>query len=122
MYKMLPAIQVNWTKPFFDRKRLRGGTFKLTREMESEEYDMPDFQFFYTILSAIHWRHHNGYLKLYTDTPGLEFLRKYGLTDIYDEINIRYLDMYSKSNVDAAHFFTSGPRLDFTSKVTNLVT
>ena len=105
---MLPAIQVNWTKPFFDRKRLRGDTFKIVREMESVEYDMPDFQFFYSILSAIHWKHHNTSLKLYTDTPGMEFLKKYNLTDLYDEIDTRFLDMYSKSKVDAAHFFTSG--------------
>lgn len=105
---MIPAIQVNWTKPYFDKQRLRGDVFKLTRELESQTYDMPDYQIFYTMLSAYHWRKNNGTLKLYTDSIGLEFIQQFYLTELYDEIDIKFLNGYSKTNVDAARYWTSG--------------
>jgi hypothetical protein len=105
---MLPAIQVNWTKPYFDRSRLRGETFKLTRELESSTYDMPDYQIFYTMLSAIHWKQNNGSLKLYTDSIGLDFIHQFNMSELYDEIDINFLNGYSKTNIDSARFWTSG--------------
>ena len=105
---MLPAIQVNWTKPYFDKQRLRGECFKITREIENDTYDMPDYQIFYTMVSAIHWRNNNGSLKLYTDSIGLEFIQQFYMNELYDEIDIKFLNGYSKTNIDAAQFWTSG--------------
>ena len=51
----MKAIHVNWTKPFFERHRLRGHGFETTRSIQSDCYDQPDYKVLYTILSAIQW-------------------------------------------------------------------
>jgi hypothetical protein len=102
----MKAIHVNWTKPFFERHRLRGHGFRTTREIQSDTYDVPDYQILYTILSALRWKHHNGPIKLYTDSIGLSFYKQLGITDLYDEINIDFLN--NLKDVDPALFWTSG--------------
>jgi hypothetical protein len=102
------AIHVNWTKPFFERHRLRGHGFESTRSISSDCYDQTDHQVLYTILSAVHWNLHNGPIKLYTDSIGLEFYQQFGILDMYDEVDINFLNAYSKSNIDSAYFWTSG--------------
>lgn len=104
---MMRAIHVNWTKPYFERHRLRGHGFEITRQLNSKEYDQPDYQILYTILSAWHWRK-NGPIDLYTDTVGYNFYEELGLLDLYDNVNINFLDGYSKTNIDPAYFWTSG--------------
>jgi hypothetical protein len=101
----MKAIHVNWTKPFFERHRLRGHGFKIQRELSSD-YDQPDYQLLYTILSILRWKQLNGPIKLYTDTTGLNFYKQYDIDYLYDEINIEVLNNYAE--VDAAHFWTSG--------------
>ena len=105
---MMKAIHVNWTKPYFDRHRLRGHGFESTRNLKGECYNQPDYQVLYTILSAKHWQLKNGPIKLYTDSIGLEFYRQFNIHHLYDEIDINFLNGYSKSNVDPAYFWTSG--------------
>lgn len=102
------AIHVNWTKPFFERHRLRGHGFETTRSMKSDCYDQPDYQILYTILSVIYWKRLNGPIKLYTDSIGLEFYQQFGISDLYNEIDIDFLNNYSKTNIDPAFFWTSG--------------
>lgn len=102
------ALHVNWTAPFFNRARLRGHGFQITKDLKGECYDQPDYQIFYTILSAHHWKLHNGPIKLYTDTVGLEFYRQFNLDKLYNEIDIRFLNNYTKSKIDPALFWTSG--------------
>jgi hypothetical protein len=104
----MKGIHVNWTKPFFQRQDLRGYGFLTTRKIKSTTYDQPDYQIFYTILSAIHWKKHNGPIKLYTDSIGLSFMQQFRMAELYDEINIQFLNGYSKSNVNPAQFWTSG--------------
>jgi hypothetical protein len=101
----MKAIHVNWTKPFFHKDRLRGHGFKIQREL-SNEYDQPDYQILYTILSILRWKELNGPIKLYTDTIGLKFYDTNGISKLYDEINTDVLDSYNE--VDAAYFWTSG--------------
>ncbi len=102
------AIHVNWTKPFFERHRLRGHGFESTRSIDSECYNQTDHQILYTMLSAVHWNLHNGPIKLYTDSIGLEFYQQFGMADMYSEVDINFLNAYSKTNIDAAYFWTSG--------------
>jgi hypothetical protein len=102
------AIHVNWTKPFFHRDRLRGHGFNTTRELKSETYDQPDYQILYTMLSVVHWKELNGPIKLYTDSVGLAFYQQFRIPELYDWIDINFLNGYSKTDVDPAHFWTSG--------------
>jgi hypothetical protein len=60
------------------------------------------------MVSAANWKKHNGPIKLYTDSIGASFYQRFGLLDLYDEVDINFLNGYSKSNVDAAYFWTSG--------------
>lgn len=104
----MKAIHVNWTKPYFHRERLRGHGFEITRNLKSKYYDQPDHQIFYTLLSIAHWKAHNGPIKLYTDTVGLAFYQQFKIPELYDEVNISFLNGYSKTKVDPAYFWTSG--------------
>jgi hypothetical protein len=102
------AIHVNWTKPYFDRHRLRGHGFEATKAFTSKTYDQPDYQVLYTMLSAIRWKKHNGPIKLYTDSIGLSFYQQFHIPELYDDIDINFLNNYSKTNIDPAFFWTSG--------------
>ena len=104
----MKAIHVNWTKPFFEKDRLRGHGFETIKNIESETYTQPDYQLLYTILSALNWKKYNGPIKLYTDSIGASLYQRFGLLDLYDEIDINFLNNYSKSDIDAAYFWTSG--------------
>ncbi len=104
----MKAIHVNWTKPFFEKDRLRGHGFEAIKNIKSETYTQPDYQLLYTILSALNWKKYNGPIKLYTDSIGASFYQRFGLLDLYDEIDIKFLNNYSKSDIDAAYFWTSG--------------
>jgi hypothetical protein len=104
----MKAIHVNWTKPYFERHRLRGYGFKTTRDIPSSTYDQPDYQILYTILSILYWKLHNGPIKLYTDSVGAAFYQQFNILDLYDEVNINFLNGYSKTNIDPAYFWTSG--------------
>ncbi len=101
----MKAVHVNWTKPFFERHRLRGHGFKIQRELDYI-YNQPDYQVLYTILSILRWRLHNGPIKLYTDKVGLQFYKSIGIDSLYDEIDTNVLENYK--DVDPAHFWTSG--------------
>tara|TARA_B100000780_G_scaffold49221_1_gene30515 strand:- start:4459 stop:5427 length:969 start_codon:yes stop_codon:yes gene_type:complete len=104
----MKAIHVNWTKPFFEKHRLRGHGFETLKNLKSETYNQLDYQILYTMVSAANWRIHNGPIKLYTDSIGASFYQRFGLLDLYDEVDISFLNGYSKSNIDAAYFWTSG--------------
>ena len=58
----MKAIHVNWTKPFFEKDRLRGHGFETIKNIKSETYTQPDYQLLYTILSALNWKKYNGAL------------------------------------------------------------
>lgn len=102
----MKAIHVNWTAPFFEKHRLRGHGFQITRDLEAQTYDVPDYQVLYTILSALRWKHHMGSVKLYTDSIGLSFYKQLGIVGLYDEINTEVLN--NLTEVDPAYFWTSG--------------
>ena len=91
----MKAIHVNWTKPFFERNRLRGHGFESIKNLKSETYDQLDSQLLYTMLSAANWKKYNGNIKLYTDSIGASFYQRFGLLDLYDEIDINFLNGYS---------------------------
>jgi hypothetical protein len=102
----MKGVFVNWTKPYVERKRLRGHAFKVYREMNSDVYTTTDEEILYTILSVGYWRKFNGPTKLYTDKEGLRYYVKNNMVDLWDEIDINTLEGYNE--VDAAQFWTSG--------------
>jgi len=104
----MKAIHVNWTKPYFNRHRLRGHGFESIKNLHSETYNQLDSQLLYTMLSALYWKKNNGPIKLYTDSVGASFYQRFGLLDLYDEVDIKFLNNYSKTNIDPAYFWTSG--------------
>ena len=104
----MKAIHVNWTKPFFEKHRLRGHGFEIIKNLQSTTYNQLDSQLLYTMVSAANWKRSNGKIKLYTDSVGASFYQRFGLLDLYDEVDINFLNGYSKSSIDAAYFWTSG--------------
>lgn len=102
----MKAIHVNWTAPFFHKERLRGHGFSITKDLNSIEYSIPDYQILYTILSILRWKLHNGPIKLYTDSIGLNYYKTIGIDALYDDINTEFLD--NLTGVDAAYYWTSG--------------
>ncbi len=104
----MKAIHVNWTKPFFEKHRLRGHGFELIKNLDTQTYTQLDYQLLYTMISALNWQKYNGPIKLYTDSVGASFYQIFNLLDLYDEVDIKFLNNYSKSNIDAAYFWTSG--------------
>ena len=104
----MKGIHVNWTKPYFERKRLRGHGFEIMKNSTSETYELTDFQIMYTMASIVEWKQFNGPVKLYTDTVGANYYQSLGILGLYDEVDVNFLNGYSKGNVDAAYFWTSG--------------
>ena len=101
----MKAIHVNWTKPYFEKHRLRGHGFESTKNLKSSTYTQLDYQILYTILSIVSWKKHNGPIKLYTDSIGAAFYQRFGLLDLYDEVDIRFLNNYSKTNILTLRIF-----------------
>jgi len=106
----MKAIHVNWTAPFFHRERLRGHGDMSAPKKTEETYNIPDYQIFYTILSVLNWKKYNPDIpiKLYTDSIGLAFYSQFGIDKIYDEVDIKFLNGYSRTDIDPAYFWTSG--------------
>lgn len=104
----MKAVHVNWTKPYFERQRLRGHGFEVMRNSISKTYELTDFQILYTMASIAFWKKSNGPIKLYTDTIGANYYQSISILNMYDEVDVKFLNGYSKSNVDAAYFWTSG--------------
>jgi hypothetical protein len=102
----MKAIHVNWTAPFFHKERLRGHGFSITKDLNSVQYNIPNYQILYTILSVLRWKLHNGPIKLYTDSIGLSYYQQIGISELYDEIDTDFLD--NLQNVDPAFYWTSG--------------
>lgn len=102
----MKGVFVNWTKPYSERKRLRGHAFKVYRDMESDSYTTTDQELLFTILSVGFWKKFNGPTKLYTDMKGYDYYRKNNLLKLWDEIDVKTLENYNW--VDAGQFWTSG--------------
>lgn len=88
----MDAIHVNWTKPY---------TIK-----HSETYEIEDFEILTTILSALKWREKNGSVKMITDSVGMEFYKKNGMTDIWDDISVTLDDV--PDTINPSVFWAAG--------------
>ena len=102
----MTGVFVNWTKPFVERKRLRGHAFKVYRDHESDVYTTTDQELLFTILSVGYWKKFNGTTKLFTDVRGFDYYRKNNLLKLWDEIDVGTLENYDW--VDGGQFWTSG--------------
>ncbi|MFW6009313.1 MAG: DUF6734 family protein [archaeon] len=70
------AFHAHWTKPQM-----------IDGKLKNEDYDI-----LMTILSALNWKKYMGEIKLYTDTKGIELYEKYGILDIWNDIDINTLN------------------------------
>ena len=52
-----------------------------------------DFEIFTMILSALEWRKNNGEIKLVTDKKGRDFVQKYGIENIWNEMELSLDEM-----------------------------
>ena len=52
----MKGVFVNWTKPYVERKRLRGHAFSVYRAQESDIYMTTDQEILFTILSVGYWK------------------------------------------------------------------
>lgn len=66
----LKALHVNWTRP--------------STMVPGNDYQIADLDILTTILSALLWRKFNGPIKLYTDTIGLSYYERLGMTDLWN--------------------------------------
>ncbi len=103
----MKAIYVNWSQPFFQKEKLRGHGFKIFKELSSKEYQKPDYEILFTILSVSYWKKFNGTTKLYTDKIGEEYYRKIGILDLWDEVDTETLEDFNKLGIDGGIFWTS---------------
>ena len=60
-----------WTKPFFDSS-------------SKKEYYMRDFELLTLMVSSLEWRKHNGPVKMFADDTALQYLKKMGLQELFD--------------------------------------
>ena len=97
----MKGIHVNWTKPYFERKRLRGHGFEIMKNSTSETYELTDFQIMYTMASIVEWKQFNGPVKLYTDTVGANYYQSLGILGLYDEVDVNFLNGYATANSSA---------------------
>jgi hypothetical protein len=102
----MKGVFVNWTKPYVERKRLRGQVFSVYRSRESDQYITTDQELLFTILSVGYWKKLNGPTKLFTDITGFDYYRKNNLLKLWDEIDVHTLENYDY--VDAGQFWTAG--------------
>jgi len=89
------AFHVNWTKPFSLRN-------------SAVPYFIEDFDLLTTILSALEWRKHNGNIKMVTDTTGLEYYQKLGLSHIWDMGITASLDAMEGETLFPLSFWAAG--------------
>ena len=84
------AIHINWSKPFLSRN--------------NGEYKIEDFELFTTVLSALKWKEKNGKIKLCADETAMQYYKKTGIADIYDELEILTVD----ENINPQMFWAAG--------------
>lgn len=84
-----------------------------TLRMKKKKH-IDDFEIFTMILSALQWKKLNGSICLMTDKCGLEFVNKYKLNSVWDNIDTS-LDELDRLNIDE-HIFWAGAKLFALSK------
>lgn len=87
----MEAFHSLWTRP----RRLRG-----------EGPALPDYETLTAMLSALTWRSHTGRIRMVTDAPGAEYLRRCGLEELWDLLDVS-LDAVPET-VDAYLFWAAG--------------
>ena len=75
-----------------------------TLRTRGDHFSMQRFELLTMILSALEWKKHNGRIKLVTDPRGAEYLNRFGLPGIYDEIDVS-LDGMDRLGVDEKTFW-----------------
>ena len=67
------GIHVNSTKPFFAKKK-------------NGDYYIEDFTLYNTVISALEWRKLNGDIFMCTDSIGMSYYRKLGITKVWNDV------------------------------------
>lgn len=76
------------------------------RALHTLRYRKPlaDFEILTMALSALEWRRYNGKITLATDSMGLDFIEKHGLTGLWDDVELS-LDDWAKLNINESVFW-----------------
>lgn len=90
----MQAFASNWTRPYAMRHPGR-------------PYEIPDFELFTTILSALQWREKNGRIRMITDRVGERYYRSLGLAPVWDDGMTHDLDDIPYT-IDPATFWAAG--------------
>lgn len=104
-------IYVNWTKPYFNKKKFTGiKSYLKEAPEEAPEYKLEDYEKVMQIYSFTSAKRYTGAsIKMYTDTAGYEYYRKENMLQYFDEIDTDFLNSVNKdTRIDAAQFWTSG--------------
>lgn len=88
------AFASNWTRPY-------------VMQHPGEPYDIPDFELFSTILSALLWRQKNGSICMITDRLGERYYRSLGLSNLWDDGLFCRLDRIPYT-IDPSTFWAAG--------------
>jgi hypothetical protein len=91
----MTAFHTNWTKPFSLRN-------------PNSPYFIEDYDLLTTILSALEWRKHNGGIKMITDSVGIEYYRRMGVTHIWDLGIYASLDALDGEAIYPLSFWAAG--------------
>jgi hypothetical protein len=92
----IDAMYVFWTAPY----RARG--------VDPSQVDpLPWFEQFFLALSAAIWRLHSGRAVLVTDSIGAAIIKRWGISDLWSDINTVKLDN-APSDIDAGVFWDLG--------------
>lgn len=106
----MKVIFINWTKPFFERKKIEGYRKLTIFNYEGDEYFLPEYEILMQKCAILSAKMNTKFpIKLITDKVGFEYYSKIGLIDLFDEIDTDFLeDINNKYDISPSQFWTSG--------------
>lgn len=106
----MKIIFINWTKPFFERKKFSGYKKESTIQYDGDEYFLPPYEITMQIAAITSAKVKTGLpIKLITDTIGKDYYEKINLIDLFDEVDTTTLeDINTNHEINPAQFWTSG--------------
>lgn len=103
------VIFVNWTKPYFYRDEAEGYNKDKLTDLNSEEYDMVDYELLIQKVAVYSARKFLKVpIKLYTDDAGYQFYQKNNMIELFDEIDVITLNNFNDNTLNAGKWWTSG--------------
>lgn len=106
----MKIIFVNWTKPFYYRKKFKGHKKNISNHsLVDTAYNLPEYEI---LIQKLAFKNAKKYLdlpiKLYTDKDGLKFYEDNDMLSYVDEVDTALLESLNLSSVNPNIFWTSG--------------